>query len=320
MAAHTSKTVIYAALAGNAAIAVTKFLAAGYTGSAAMMSEAIHSVVDTGNQLLLLFGLKRAAKPADERHPFGYGLQLYFFTFVVAVLIFGVGAVVSIYEGIEKIRFPHQVESAWVNYIVLGAGIVFEGAVWITALRAFNTERAGRPWMRAVRQSKDPTVFTVLFEDTAALMGLVVAIVGVFASEALDLPVLDGAASVAVGLILAVTAIFLANESQSLLTGEAADLQTRQSIEAVARQEPGVRGLNQALTMHFGPNDIFVALSLEFEAALPAAGVERAVTQIEREIKRRHPAVTRVFVEAQSLAADRRAGEPAVTLEGVQGI
>lgn len=310
MASHTSKTVIYAALAGNAAIAVTKFGAAFYTGSAAMLSEAIHSVVDTGNQLLLLFGLRRAAKPADERHPFGYGLQLYFFTFVVAVLIFGVGAVVSIYEGIEKIRHPRPVEAAWVNYIVLGAGILFEGAVWITALRAFNKQRAGLPWMRAVRQSKDPTVFTVLFEDTAALMGLVVAIAGVFSSEALDLPVLDGVASIGVGVILAVTAIFLANESQSLLTGEAADLRTRKSIEAVARQEPGVRGLNQALTMHFGPNDIFVALSLEFEDALPAAGVERAVTHIEREIKRRHPDVTRVFVEAQSLAADRRAGEP----------
>src|SRR5215203_2126455 len=164
MASHTSKIVIYSALAGNTAIAVIKFAAAAFTGSAAMLSEAIHSVVDTGNQLLLLFGMRRAAKPADATHPFGYGLQLYFYTFVVAVLIFGVGAVVSIVHGIDKVRHPVSVEHAWVNYVVLGLGLLFEGGVWIVALRAFNKERAGRTWIRAIRSSKDPTVFTVLFE------------------------------------------------------------------------------------------------------------------------------------------------------------
>jgi len=312
MAAHTSKTVIYSALAGNTAIALTKFAAAGFTGSAAMLSEAIHSVVDTGNQLLLLFGLRRAAKPADAKHPFGYGLQLYFYTFVVAVLIFGVGAVVSIWHGLEKIRHPTPVEHAWVNYLVLSAGVLFEGGVWVVALRAFNAERAGRGWISAIRSSKDPTIFTVLFEDTAALAGLGVALLGVFLSETFDLPVLDGVASLLIGGILAVTAFFLASESQSLLTGEAASYDTRRGINRIARAEPGVTGLNQARTMHFGPNEVLVVLSLDFDDALPAGEVEHIVTRIERKIKVAHPDVRQVFIEAQSFAADRRAGRSEV--------
>jgi cation diffusion facilitator family transporter len=311
MASHTSKSVIYAALAGNTAIALTKFAAAGFTGSAAMLSEAIHSVVDTGNQLLLLFGLRRAAKPADARHPFGYGLQLYFYTFVVAVLIFGVGAVISIWQGIEKIRHPATVEHAWINYIVLGLGMLFEGGVWVVALRAFNVERAGRSWILAIRSSKDPTVFTVLFEDTAALAGLAVALLGVFLSETLNAPVIDGVASVLIGAILAVTAFFLASESQSLLTGEAASYHTRRGINRIARAEPGVVGLNQARTMHFGPNEVLVVLSLDFEDTLPAGEVERIVTRLERKIKVAHPDVRQVFIEAQSFAEDRAAGKTA---------
>jgi cation diffusion facilitator family transporter len=308
MASHTSKTVIYAALAGNTAIAVTKFAAAAFTGSSAMLSEAIHSVVDTGNQLLLLFGLKRSVREPDARHPFGYGLQLYFYSFVVAVMIFGVGAVISILHGLEKIRHPVSVENAWVNYLVLGLGVIFEGGVWIIALRQFNAERAGRSWIAAVRSSKDPTVFTVLFEDTAALSGLVVALIGVWASETFDLPVIDGVASVIIGVILAVTAFFLAYESASLLTGEAASHETRVGINRIARAEPGVAGLNQALTMHFGPNDILVVMSLDFEDSLSALQVERAVTRIERQIKEAHPDVSRVFIEAQGFDADRLGG------------
>ena len=180
--------------------------------------------------------------------------------------------------------------------------------MWIVALKSFNTERAGKPWLKAVRNSKDPTVFTVLFEDTAALLGLITALLGVFFSETLDMPVIDGAASVVVGLILAFTAGFLAFESQSLLTGEAADHDTRIGINRIARAEPGVTGLNQALTMHFGPNDVLVALSLDFQDDLPAYEVERIVTRIERKIKTAHPTVSRIFIEAQSFAADRRGG------------
>lgn len=308
MASHTDKSVIYAALAGNTAISLTKFAAAFFTGSAAMMSEAIHSVVDTGNQLLLLYGLNRAARPPSARHPFGYGLQLYFYTFVVAVLIFGVGAVVSIVQGIEKIRHPEAMHNAWVNYLVLGLSVVFEGLVWIKALQAFNVERAGRSWIKAIRSSKDPTVFTVLFEDTAALLGLVVALLGVGASQLFNLPVLDGVASVGVGLILTATAIFLAAESSSLLTGEAASHETRIGIARIVRAEKGVKGLNQALTMHFGPYDIFVALSLDFDDTVSAGEVEAIVTRLEAAIKHAHTDVSRVFIEAQSFAADRRGG------------
>ena len=308
MASHTNKTVIYAALAGNTAIAATKFAAAAFTGSAAMLSEAIHSVVDTGNQLLLLLGLKRSVREPDARHPFGYGLQLYFYSFVVAVMIFGVGAVISILHGLEKIRHPVSVENAWVNYVVLGLGILFEGAVWLVALRQFNVERAGRSWIAAVRSSKDPTVFTVLFEDTAAFSGLVVAMVGVWASETFDLPVIDGVASVIIGAILAITAFFLAYESASLLTGEAASHETRVGVNRIARAEPGVAGLNQALTMHFGPNDILLVMSLDFDDSLSALQVERAVTSIERQIKQAHPDISRVFIEAQGFDADRRGG------------
>ena len=303
MAASTSKNVIFAALAGNLAIAVTKLGAALFTGSAAMMSEAIHSAVDTGNQIILLIGLRRAARPATETHPFGHGLQLYFFTFVVAVLIFGVGAVISVLHGIERIEAPEPIANPWVNYLVLGLAVVFEGASWLIALKAFNKERGDRPFFSVIRSSKDPTVFTVLFEDTAALMGLVVALVGVACSHLLNLPLLDGVASIVIGGILAVTAGFLAFESQSLLTGEAADPATREGIRAIAVAEPGVEGLNDARTMHFGPNEILVALSLDFRNDLSAADVEDTVARLEQKIRHAYPQAGRIYVEAQSFAS-----------------
>jgi cation diffusion facilitator family transporter len=306
MASSGSKTVILAALGGNLLISVIKFIAASCTGSAAMLSEAIHSLVDTGNQILLLYGLKRAAKPASHSHPFGYGLQLYFWTFVVAILIFGLGAGVSIYHGIEKIKHPAPVEHVMVNYIVLGLSMIFEGYVWLVALKAFKKVKGDMGWIRAVRFSKDPTLFTVLFEDTAALLGLIVAMIGIFLSQMLDLPILDGIASVVIGLILAGTAGFLAFECQSLLTGEGVSPEVRKSLHKIASSEPGVQRPNEILTMHFGPNDVLVALSLDFDNALSAAGVEDAVSNIERRIKEAHPEVNRVFVEAQSLESHRR--------------
>ena len=302
MAASTSKNVIFAALAGNTAIAVTKFAAAVFTGSSAMMSEAIHSSVDTGNQILLLIGLKRAARPANETHPFGHGLQLYFYTFVVSVMIFGLGAVISIQHGIERIRAPEPIENPWVNYVVLGLAILFEGGSWWVALKAFNKERAGRPLLRSVQDSKDPTIFTVLFEDTAALTGLIIALIGVVASQVFSLPVIDGVASVAIGVVLAITAGFLAYESQSLLTGEGADPATRQGIAALAEAEPGVVGLNDLRTMHFGPAEILVALSLDFQDDLSAADVENTVARLEHRIRAAYPQAGRIYIEAQSLA------------------
>jgi len=310
MARTSSKTAIYAALGGNLLIAATKFIAAASTGSAAMLSEAIHSTVDSGNQLLLLLGIRRAARPANARHPFGHGLQLYFWTFVVAVLIFGVGAGVSAIEGVNKIRDPHPIESPWINYTVLGLALLFEGAVWVIALRAFRESKGSLGWFEAVRVSKDPTVFTVLFEDTAAMLGLVVALLGIALSQPLDLPVLDGVASLVIGLILAVTAAFLAWECQSLLTGEGVSPEVQASLYAIAAAEPAVARPNDILTMHFGPNDVLVALSLDFVDSGSAGDVEQAVTRIERRIKAAHPEVKRIFIEAQDRDAHRRGQAP----------
>ena len=310
MARHSSKFVIYAALAGNLLVAGTKFAAAAFTGSAAMLSEAIHSTVDSGNQMLLLLGLNRAARPANARHPFGHGLQLYFWTFVVAVLIFGLGAGVSFVEGVSKIRTPHPVENPWVNYLVLGLALVFEGAVWIVALRAFRQVKGKLSWLPAVRQSKDPTVFTVLFEDTAAMLGLLVALIGLLLGQFLDMPVLDGVASLLIGIILAVTAAFLAFECQSLLTGEGVSPEVQASIHAIAAAEPAVARPNEILSMHFGPEDVLVALSLDFRDNGTAPEVEQAVTRIERRIKAAHPEVKRVFIEAQDREAHSRSQPP----------
>jgi len=315
MAANSSKTVIFAALAGNAAIAITKFVAAWFTGSSAMLSEGVHSLVDTGNQILLLYGIKQAAKPATPDHPFGYGLRLYFWAFVVAILIFGLGAGISIYQGIDKIQIPHPVESAWINYLVLTLGLVFEGGVWWVALRAFRKEKGSGSWIEAIRASKDPTIFTVLFEDSAALLGLLTAMLGIFLSQALEMPWLDGAASIVIGLILTVTAAFLAYECQSLLTGEGVRPAVRNNIRAIASSGEGVLRVNELLTMHFGPNDVLVAVSLDFSDGLRASGVEATVSALERAIKQTHPEVTRVFIEAQSFEAHRR--DAAITAANV---
>ncbi len=306
MASHGSKTVIYTALAGNLLIAVSKFAAAWFTGSSAMFSEAIHSVVDTGNQGLLLYGMRQAARPASAQHPFGHGLQLYFWTFIVAILIFGLGAGVSLVQGISKIIEPHPIENAFVNYVVLGLSVVFEGMTWVVALRAFRVGKGTQTWLKAIRSSKDPTIFTVLFEDTAALAGLLIAAAGITAGTYFNLPVMDGIASVVIGLLLAVTAGLLAYESQSLLIGESVQPQVRASLRRLAEAEPGVVRVNELLTMHFGPQDVLVALSLDFEDAQPAASVESTVSCLERRIKSAHPEVTRVFIEAQSFEASRR--------------
>jgi len=295
-----SLRVIVAAIAGNVAIAASKFAAATVTGSTAMLSEAIHSTVDTGNELLLLLGLRQARKPADAEHPFGYGLQLYFWVFVVAVSIFGLGAVVAVIEGIDKIRDPEPGAHVIVNYVVLGVSLVFEAGSWLVAYREFGGQRGSQSLLRAVRRSKDPTVFAVLFEDSAALLGLVLALIGVSLADVLDNPVFDGAASLGIGVVLAGTAAFLAYESQSLLTGEAVHPETRAEIERIAAGAPGVVGTHQVLTMHFGPEDVLAALSLDFDDAISAADIEAAVAEIEREIKTRFPEVKRVFVEAKS--------------------
>ena len=311
MDAHASSVrTILAALACNLGIAIAKFVAAAVTGSSAMLSEAIHSTVDTGNELLLLYGLRRARRPADPEHPFGHGLQLYFWAFVVAVMIFGLGGVVAFIEGLHKMGDPRRVEHVYVNYIVLGVSMPFEIGSWTVAFREFRRAQGGRSWLAAARRSKDPTVFTVLFEDTAALLGLIAALAGVALADVLDRPIFDGIASLAIGVILVITAAFLAYESQSLLTGEAAQPETRSGIARVASHTPGVVGINEIWTMHFGPQDLLVALSLDFDDAISAGCVEAAVAQLERRLKSEFPEVARVFVEAKGFDEHERRKGP----------
>ncbi len=305
MASHASKKVIYAALFGNGAIAVTKFIAASITGSSAMLSEAIHSVVDTGNQGLLLYGIRRAKRPADPQHPFGYSMELYFWTFVVAILIFAVGAGISAYEGIIKLMNPHPVTSPHINYIVLGLAMVFEAVAWWIAFREFRRTKGSLGYLAAVRRSKDPTVFTVLFEDSAAMLGLIAAFLGIALGQALDMPELDGVASIIIGVILALTAALLAYESKGLLIGEGADPQVVAGVREIVQTKQGIERVNELLTMHLGPQDVLLTLSLDFDDRLSAGDVEIAITELEDLIKSAFPQISRVFIEAQSWTAHR---------------
>lgn len=300
MATHGSKKVIYAALVGNFLIAVTKFGAAVVTGSSAMLSEAIHSVVDTGNQILLLYGMKRADRKADEAHPFGYGMELYFWTFVVAILIFAVGGGISIYGGIQKIYAPTAIENVHINYVVIGFAVLFETVAWVVAYKEFIKTKGDKGFLEAIHVSKDPTVFTVLFEDTAALLGLLVAFVGIIFSDLYDMPVLDGVASVVIGIILAGVAVLLAYESKGLLIGEGASGKVVQGIRDVIAKQTGILAVNELLTMHLGPDDILLTLSLDFDDTFDSKQVEDAISVMEKEMKAAFPQVTRVFIEAQS--------------------
>ncbi len=302
MASSGSKKVIYAALAGNSLIAVTKFIAAAITGSSAMLSEAIHSVVDTGNQGLLLYGLKRSKRPADERHPFGYGMEVYFWAFVVAILIFAVGAGISIYEGVHKLSHPTPLKSAYINYIVLGLAMVFEAGAWYVAFKEFNKIRGNRSPLTAIRSSKDPTVFTVLFEDSAAMLGLIAAFAGVLAAHMGGYLWADGAASLVIGVILAGTALFLAIETKGLLIGEAADPRLQQGVLDIVAKVEGIDHVNELRTMHLGPTDVLVALSIDFKGNLKVGYVEAAIFELEKAIKAAFPEVTRLFIESQAKA------------------
>ena len=307
MASGGSKRAIYAALIGNSLIAITKFGASAYTGSSAMLSEAVHSLVDTGNQLLLLYGLKRSKRPADREHPFGYGMEEYFWAFVVAILIFGLGAGISFYEGLNRVMEPHEVGSPYVNYIVLSLAILFEGFSWFVAFHEFRKGKGKRGWMAEIRHSKDPTKFTVLFEDSAAMLGLIVALIALALAQYLHMPVLDGVASIAIGVILAGTAALLAYECKGLLIGEAASSAVIVSIREAASAQEGVIAVNEVLTMHLGPEDILANLSLDFADGLSAEQVEATVSELELAIKTELPQVKRIFIEAQSAEAHHHA-------------
>ena len=293
---------VYGAIAANAVIAVSKFAAGLISGSSAMLSEGIHSVVDTGNELLLLLGIHRSKKPADELHPFGYGKELYFWSLIVAILLFGLGGGMSIYEGITHLRHPAVIQNPAWNYVVLGIAFIAEGTSWAIALKKFlEKKRRGRGLWQALRASKNPAVFVVLAEDSAALAGILVAFLGVLLGHRLQNPYLDGTASIIIGLILATVAGFLAYESRDLLLGESADADVVQSIRKVAGADPAVLGVSHPLTMHFGPEQVLLNLDIEFRPDLSASEITAAVDRLEAGIRRERPSIKRIFIEAESL-------------------
>ena len=304
MSAEGSTKVVLIALGCNFGIAVAKFAAAAFTGSSAMLSEAIHSLVDTSNQVLLFHGLRRAARPADARHPFGYAMELYFWSFVVAIILFSLGAGVSIYEGVDKLLHPHPISNVEVNYAVLGIALALESVSTWQALKAFNKSRNGRNAIAALRQSKDPALFTVLLEDLAALAGLTVALIGIAAAHMLGLDWADGAASILIGLILASVAAFLSIEIKSLLIGEAAseEVQTnvRNLLNAEGSKAGPVRAINEILTMQLGPNEVIVAASVDMEDTATAADVEAANARLTSAIKAQHPEVRYLFIDVKA--------------------
>jgi len=307
MAAGGSTRVVLVAFVGNSLIAVSKFVAALFTGSSAMFAEGVHSVVDSGNQLLLLYGMKRGTRPADERHPFGYGKEVYFWSFVVAILLFSIGAGVSMYHGVEKILHPHPIEKPWVNFVVIGLAIIFESYALAAAVKAVNEARGNDSFAMYVKRSKDAPLVVVLLEDTGALLGLAIAGLALLGAVIFDAPVLDGVASLLIGFLLAGAAIILAIETKGLLIGEAAEPAVQEGIKAIIREDNGVKAINEILTMHMGPEDIFCALSVDFKDDETSVDVEEAISELEAKIKAKFPQIKRVFIEAQSVFGHMRA-------------
>ena len=306
-AAPTTRGVVYVALAGNLLVTATKLAAALWTGSSAMLSEAVHSFVDTGNELLLLYGMHRAGRRPDADHPIGYGRELYFWSFIVALLVFALGAGVSVYEGILHVRHPEPIVDPSVNYIVLGLAFVFDGASWWVSFRRFRSAKGSMGYYEAFRRSKDPPSFMVLFEDTADLVGILLAALGTYAASRLHLPELDGVASILIGIMLAAIAGLLARESKSLLIGERADPLLSESILRIAEAASPLSRANGVLTVQLAPDQVMAGLSLQFPPDLRASEIEESVIDIEQRIRAAHPEVVTLFIKPQTDVTWKRA-------------
>jgi len=298
--AKSSKLVVYAALAANVAIAVAKFVAAAFTGSAAMLSEGVHSLVDSANEVLLLYGMHRSQRPPDRDHPLGYGRELYFWTFIVALLVLALGAGFSLYEGVNHILAPEPLKDPMVNYIVLAVSALFEGTSWWLSLKSVQRKKGKLGYFEAFRRTKDPTTFSVLFEDTAALLGLGIAALGVYLSHALNDPTLDGWASVGIAVVLAAAATLLARESKELLIGEPAQPKLLAQVCSIAGQVPGVEAVNGVLTVQIGPDQVLVALSAAFDDALTTVDIEACVREIEARTKAAELPIVALFIKPQT--------------------
>lgn len=296
----TTSTVIYAALAANLVISATKFVAALVTGSSAIFAEGIHSLVDSSNELLLLYGRRRAKLPPDDKFPFGHGKEVYFWSFVVAILVFAVGSGLSIYQGIDHLLHPHKILHPSVNYGVIGLAALFEGSSWNIARRAFDKTKGKQGYIEAIHRAKDPSVFVIFMEDSAALLGLGIAFFGILLSQLTGMFAYDALASVLIGLILGITASILAAETKSLLIGESANREVVQGIRELAVSSVGIEHVNEILTMHMGPEFILVNLSVEFADAASADEIEDIIAGMDKKIKEAYPNVKRVFVEAET--------------------
>lgn len=293
-----SKLAIYGAIAANVAIAVTKLVVAGATGSSAMLSEGIHSSVDTFNGVLLLVGIRLSRRPATPEHPFGHGKELYFWCLIVAVLIFGLGGGISLYEGVQHIRNPEPLHNPTWNYLVLGAAALFEGTSFTIAIRQFIKLSVGMPFWAAIKRSKDPTTYTVLAEDAAALVGLGIAAGGIALSQLWQMPALDGAASVVISLLLAGVATVLAWQARSLLIGEGIHPETARTIRDIALKQPTLRDVGRVLSMYVGPEDVLVTMDLDFDEGTPAAEAALAIREVVGQVRMRFPMIKRLFIES----------------------
>jgi len=300
--ASESKLAIAVAILGNVAIAITKFIAAFITGSSAMISEGIHSFVDTGNGALMLLGLRQSQKPPDAEHPFGYGKELYFWSLIVSFGIFAVGCGMSIYEGLTHLLHPEPLTNPFWNYVVLGFAFLFEGISWVFGWRAFRVAKGRRGILQAIHESKDPSTFLVFLEDSAALLGLFIASLGIFFGHLWNNPYADGSASVLIGLLLGVISIFLAQESKGLLIGEGMDKETLKRIRKIVEDDADVEHVHQVLTMHFGPQEVLLTLEVKFRDELSAVGVREAVARLHKIVRQQHPEINRVFFGSESLA------------------
>lgn len=294
-----SNIVIIAALLANLGIAVAKFVAAAFTGSSSMLTEGFHSVVDSGNQVLLLYGQKRGHRPPDEAHPFGYGRELYFWSFVVAILIFAVGSGVSIYEGWLHYVEPEPLRDPTINYVVLGIAFLLEGTSWVIAMREFTAAHRGQSLWSAVHRSKDPATFIVLFEDSAALIGLVIAAAGVWISHATGDARIDGIASIAIGLVLALVAMLLAREAKGLLIGEGADPGLVAEVRRILDAYPAISHVNHVRTVHTAPDSVFVAISADFEDSLTMGEAETLIETMETQLKHELPILSSIYIRPE---------------------
>lgn len=299
-----SLKVIYAAIAANLGIAVSKFIVAGITGSAAMLAEGIHSAVDTGNELLLLIGERNSAKPPDAKHPFGYGKELYFWALIVALSVFSLGGGLSIYHGIDALRHPEPLQDPTWNYVVLGVSALFEGYSWNVSRKALNKRRkAGSSLWQTMRASKDASVFTVFIEDSAALIGLAIAALGIVLGHAFDNPYFDPAASVLIGLLLVGAAFTLARETGALLVGESIGADATRKVRGVFEQDPAIESVTALQSMQLGPDEVLLTAAVQFRRGMRIDEVEAAIERLEQSVTALYPSIRHIYFESGALRA-----------------